>query len=103
MPGKTTLEQVDIMSPGSSDRSSAMTHDDMMNIMGNGVMMENEGAQKCGALEDQSCERGIEHHHRRMIKNHEWAHNCMPGSWYVVYYLAAKILWLYAMAFLQWW
>uniref|UniRef100_A0A453FZ70 BZIP domain-containing protein n=1 Tax=Aegilops tauschii subsp. strangulata TaxID=200361 RepID=A0A453FZ70_AEGTS len=62
-----------IVSPGSSDGRSAMTQADMMNCMGDGAMMENGGARKRGAPEDQSCERSIERRHRRMIKNRESA------------------------------
>lgn len=64
---------VGIVSPGSSDGRSAMTQADMMNCMGDGAMMENGGARKRGAPEDQSCERSIERRHRRMIKNRESA------------------------------
>ncbi|KAM3333905.1 hypothetical protein ACQJBY_028771 [Aegilops geniculata] len=62
-----------IVSPGSSDRRSTMTQVDMMNCMGDGAMMENGGARKRGAPEDQSCERSIERCHHHMIKNRESA------------------------------
>ncbi|XP_037418094.1 bZIP transcription factor ABI5 homolog [Triticum dicoccoides] len=64
---------VGIVSPGSSDGRSAMTQADMMNCMGDVVMMENGGARKRGAPKDQSRERSIERRHRRMIKNRESA------------------------------
>uniref|UniRef100_M8B730 Uncharacterized protein n=1 Tax=Aegilops tauschii TaxID=37682 RepID=M8B730_AEGTA len=55
--------------PRSSDGRSAMTQADMMNHMGDRAIMENSRARKCGAPEDRSCERSIEHRHYRMIKN----------------------------------
>ena len=60
---------VGIVSPGSSDGRSAMTQADMMNCMGDGAMMENGGALKRCAPEDQSCESSNERCHHRMIKN----------------------------------
>ncbi|XP_037410011.1 bZIP transcription factor ABI5 homolog [Triticum dicoccoides] len=44
-----------------------------MNCMGDRAMMENGGARKRDAPEDQSCERSIERCHHRMIKNRESA------------------------------
>ncbi|KAF7024708.1 hypothetical protein CFC21_037014 [Triticum aestivum] len=64
---------VGIVSPGSSYGRSTMTEVDMMNCMGDRVMMENSGTRKRGAPEDQSCERSIERRHHRMIKNRESA------------------------------
>ncbi|VAH82029.1 unnamed protein product [Triticum turgidum subsp. durum] len=64
---------VGIVSHGLSDGRSAMTKADMMNYMGDRAMMENGGARKHGAPDDQSCKRSIERCHRRMIKNRESA------------------------------
>ncbi|VAH65995.1 unnamed protein product [Triticum turgidum subsp. durum] len=64
---------VGIVSPGSSDGRSTMMEVDMMNCMGDKTMMENSGARKRGAPEDQSCEGSIERRHHHMIKNHESA------------------------------
>ena len=64
---------VGIVSPGSSDGRSAMTQADMMNCMGSGAMMIENGARKRGAPEDRPCEKSVERRHRRMIKNRESA------------------------------
>uniref|UniRef100_A0A8R7PX83 BZIP domain-containing protein n=1 Tax=Triticum urartu TaxID=4572 RepID=A0A8R7PX83_TRIUA len=64
---------VGIVSPGSSDGRSTMMEVDMMNCMGDRTMMENSGAWKRGAPEDQYCEGSIERRNHRMIKNRESA------------------------------
>nr|QIL88019.1 ABI5-D63 [Triticum aestivum] len=56
-----------------SGTMNRMTQVDMMKFIGDGAMMENGGARKRGASEDQSCERSIERSHHRMIKNPESA------------------------------
>ncbi|KAM0897812.1 hypothetical protein ACQ4PT_022324 [Festuca glaucescens] len=64
---------VGIVSPGSSDGRSAMTQADMMNCMGSGAMMMENGARKRCAPEDRPGEKTVERRHRRMIKNRESA------------------------------
>ncbi|XP_037416794.1 bZIP transcription factor ABI5 homolog [Triticum dicoccoides] len=76
---------VGIVSHGLSDGRSAMTKADMMNYMGDRAMMENGGARKHGAPDDQSCKRSIERCHRRMIKNRESAtRSCARKQAYTV-------------------
>uniref|UniRef100_A0A0D9V813 BZIP domain-containing protein n=1 Tax=Leersia perrieri TaxID=77586 RepID=A0A0D9V813_9ORYZ len=60
------------VSPGSSDGMSAMTHADMMNCIGNGMVIEN-GTRKRPHREDGSLEKTVERRQRRMIKNRESA------------------------------
>ncbi|CAM0883674.1 unnamed protein product [Alopecurus aequalis] len=64
---------VGIVSPGSSDGRSAMTQADMMNSMGSGAMVIENGGRKRCAPDDRSCEKSVERRHRRMIKNRESA------------------------------
>ncbi|KAG8054674.1 hypothetical protein GUJ93_ZPchr0001g31598 [Zizania palustris] len=61
-----------VVSPGSSDGMSAMTQTDMMNCMGNGMMIDN-GARKRAHREDVCTEKTVERRQRRMIKNRESA------------------------------
>uniref|UniRef100_J3L620 BZIP domain-containing protein n=1 Tax=Oryza brachyantha TaxID=4533 RepID=J3L620_ORYBR len=60
------------LSPGSSDGMSAMTHADMMNCIGNGMIIEN-GTRKRPHREDGCAEKTVERRQRRMIKNRESA------------------------------
>jgi ABA responsive element binding factor len=64
---------VGIVSPGSSDGRSTMSQADMMNGMGSGAMMMENGARKRCAPEDRPGEKSVERRHRRMIKNRESA------------------------------
>uniref|UniRef100_A0A0D9YHN8 BZIP domain-containing protein n=1 Tax=Oryza glumipatula TaxID=40148 RepID=A0A0D9YHN8_9ORYZ len=61
-----------VVSPGSSDGMSAMTHADTMNCIGNGMMIEN-GTRKRPHREDGCAEKTVERRQRRMIKNRESA------------------------------